>query len=59
MDEEGWFYKYNEFTKKYNIQDNYLEYFGYVQAINTYLKKRKITILSNKMVINPRSLAQI
>ena len=24
--------------KKYNIQDNYLEYFGYVQAINTYLK---------------------
>ena len=35
IDEEGRFYKYNEFAKKYNIQVNYLEYFGCVQAIKT------------------------
>ena len=59
IDEEGRFYKYNEFTKKYNIQVNYLEYFGCVQAIKTYLKSLKIITESNEMVINPRSLAKI
>ena len=48
IDEEGQFYKYIEFIKKYNIQVNYLEYFGCVQAIKT-----------NEMVINPRSLAKV
>ena len=48
IDEEGQFYKYIEFIKKYNIQVNYLEYFGCVQAIKT-----------NEMVINPRSLTKI
>ena len=38
MGEEERFYKYNEFTKKYNIQVNYLECFGCVQAIKTSLK---------------------
>ena len=50
-DEEGWFYKYNEFTKKYNIQVNYLEYFGCVQVIKTYLKSLKIITESNEMEI--------
>ena len=59
IDEEERFYKYNEFTKKYNIQVNYLQCFGCVQAIKTYLQKLKITIESNKKVINPRSLAKI
>ena len=59
INEEGRFYKYDEFTKKYNIQVNYLEYFGCVQAVKTYLKNLKITIESNKMVINRRSLAKI
>ena len=45
IDEEGRFYKYNKLTKKYNIQVNYLEYFGCVQAIKTYLKR----LLLNQM----------
>ena len=45
--------------QKYNVQVNYLEYFGCVQAIKTYLKSLKIITESNKMVINPRSLAKI
>ena len=49
IDEEGQFYKYIEFIKTiYNIQVNYLEYFGCVQAIKT-----------NEMIINPRSLAKV
>ena len=59
IDEEGRFYKYNEFAKKYNIQVNYLEYFGCVQAIKTYLKSLKIITESNEMAINARSLAKI
>ena len=60
IDEEGRFYKYNEFTKKkYNIQVNYLEYFGCVQAIKIYFKSLKINTESNEMAINPRSLAKI
>ena len=59
IDEEERFYKYNEFTKKYNIQVNYFEYFGCVQAIKTYLKSLKIITESNEMVINTRSLAKI
>ena len=59
IDEEGRFYKYNEFAKKYNIQVNYLEYFGCEQAIKTYVKSLKIITESNEMVINPRSLTKI
>ena len=62
IDEEGRFYKYNEFTtttKNYYIQVNYLEYFGCVQAIKTYIKSLKIITESNEMAINPRSLAKI
>ena len=44
---------------KYNIQVNYLEYFGCVQAIKTYLKSLKFNTESNEIVINPRSLAKI
>ena len=63
IDEEGRFYKYNEFTttttKNYYIQVNYLEYFGCVQAIKTYIKSLKIITESNEMAINPISLAKI
>ena len=45
--------------QKYNVQVNYLEYFGCVQAIKTYLKSLKIITESNEMVINPRSLKKI
>ena len=56
INEEGRFYKCGEFTKKYNIHVNYLEYFGCVQAVKTYLKNLKITIKSNRIT---RSLAKI
>ena len=45
--------------QKYNVQVNYLEYFGCVQAIKTYIKSLKIITESNEMVINPRSLTKI
>ena len=41
MKKDG-FINITNLPKKYNIQVNYLEYFGCEQAIKTYLKSLKI-----------------
>ena len=51
-DEEGGFYKYNEFTTHNYIKMNFLEYFGCIQAIKTYFSSHKITIDANQTAIS-------
>ena len=40
--EDGSFYNEHEFTEIYNIQTNFIQYNGIINAIKTFLKKNNI-----------------